>query len=645
MRWTGACIGCTIAIAFQGVWADVSQNKYKSGKSGKGYSERPNAWPRIFAQQRLASVVLESSISKSTSINTVYDPKITEAPILRRKSGSHKWDLIYERIQGQKRDAASCPPDYQLCPQSMNGGCCPNDRVCGTSSCYASDAAHASACGQSGYIACGIDDGGESHFLYILGQANYPGGCCPFNYVCGRNGCTPSAGVYATETCGVSSYLCPASLGYGCCKNGMGCGISNCYSTEIVTLALTETTTTTEAGVAQTLTSTITTVITPQSPTGIATTGASGVVPKVTSSPEAAIAKTKASKPSSGGGLTTGQLGGIIGGAVLLLIIVLVATFFIIRRLNKVKGIVEASLSSFSTPRSRRTRPKTTVTPDLDAMSIDPLIITPSDTSPSMQQISHPTQPSSIHSPHHVPEPSPPFFQSPWPPRLPPYNNYGSGYAPVATSEGSSSAGYRNPSLESTSGLHQSPVGYFDIPPRPDHRDQNLRFGHTLGRRPSKHERQWSESSDQSQISQMSQTSSGMAELEAQSGGDQRTSFQKALQGMGMGRILSRRRSSTQTINTPQRSSDPVTLTGGPTRRPEWTQNQIGLGHIPEAGESRLEIKDIPSGLSDAELRKLTLLEQQAYGSKAQQERKNAMSPDHVPGQNAQLLHDINFRS
>jgi hypothetical protein len=46
----------------------------------------------------------------------------------------------------------------------MNGGCCPNDRVCGTSSCFAATAAPASACGMSGYIACGIDDGGE-YFL------------------------------------------------------------------------------------------------------------------------------------------------------------------------------------------------------------------------------------------------------------------------------------------------------------------------------------------------------------------------------------------------------------------------------------------------------------------------------------------------
>lgn len=634
MRWTSTCWCCVVALLFQVVWADAPEKK---NKLVKGYNERPEEWPRIFAQQKLASVIVETS-------STVYHPKITAAPILKRKLGSNKWDLIHEGIQGQKRDATSCPADYQLCPQSMNGGCCPSDRVCGTSSCFASTAAPASACGMTGYIACGINDGG---------------GCCPSDYVCGNNGCTPSVGVSFTETCGLSSYLCPASLGYGCCKNGMGCGISNCYSTEIVTLTLTETTTTTDAGVAQTLVNTLTTAITPQSPTGIATTGVSGVVPKITSPPEAAIAKTKASKTSSGGGLTTPQLGGIIGGAVLILIVLLVATFFIIRRLNNVKVIVEASRSSSSGPYSRHSRPKpAAATPDIDAMSIDPLMMAPSShTSRSMRQITRgPAQPPSIHSSHHeVEASSPPFFRSPWSPRSPPYNNYNynypSGYAPVATSDSTpSSAGYRNPSLESTLGLHQSPASYFDIPPRPDLRDQNLRFGHT-GRRPSKHERQWSESSDQSQFSQVSQTSSALAELDAYPDGDRRTSFQKALQGMGMGRLLSRRKSSTPTIESRRKSSDPI-LTGGPMGRPEYAMSPVGmmgLGHIPEAGESVLEISEIRGdgggGLTNAGLRELSLAERRAYERKEEQERQYAMAHDLVPNHGAELLRDVDIHN
>jgi hypothetical protein len=89
-------------------------------------------------------------------------PKITEGPALvRRKLGSNHWDFRHEAIQGQKRDATICPSDYQLCPQSLNGGCCPTDRACDLSSCYPTSAAPASACGQVGYIACAIDEGGE----------------------------------------------------------------------------------------------------------------------------------------------------------------------------------------------------------------------------------------------------------------------------------------------------------------------------------------------------------------------------------------------------------------------------------------------------------------------------------------------------
>src|ERR1700709_137318 len=134
MRWTGICWSCAVVLAFQGVWADVSDNKYKSGKTGKEYNERPNGWPGNFGQQKLESVIIESS-------TTVFYPKITQAPVFKRKLGSNKWDMIHEGIQGQKRDATSCPADYQLCPQSMNGGCCPSDRVCGTSSCFAAGAA------------------------------------------------------------------------------------------------------------------------------------------------------------------------------------------------------------------------------------------------------------------------------------------------------------------------------------------------------------------------------------------------------------------------------------------------------------------------------------------------------------------------
>lgn len=443
----------------------------------------------------------------------------------------------------------------------------------------------------------------STSFLYPALLLICVGGCCPSDYVCGRSGCTPSVGVSFTETCGLSHYLCPASLGYGCCKSGMGCGIGNCYSTEIVSLTMPETITTTSSGVVQTLTSTLTTAVTPQAPTGLPTTGQSGVIAKVTSSPETPIPKTKASNLANGG-LSSAQLGGIIGGAVLILIAIIVAAFFIIKRLNNVKGIVESRRSS-SGPRSRESKPA--FTPDLDAMSVDPLMIASSDVSRSIRHGSHPSHPpSAIHSSHHeVEASSPPQFNSSWSPRSPPYN-YNSGYTPVATSDSVSSAGHRNSSLESTPGMQPTPSGYFDFSPSHDLRDQNLRFGRTPGRRPSKHERQWSEASEQSDISLMSQTTSQMAELDANP-----STFQRALQGFGLSRLLSRRKSSTPIIVSSRKTSEPVVLTGGPIGRVEWVMTPNGLGHIPEAGESRLNIQEVSPGLSNAEMRELTLTERE----------------------------------
>ena len=111
-----------------------------------------------------ATRIVESTV-------TVSYPKITEPPLYRRKIGSNKWDSIHEEIQGRKRDVQICPENYQLCPRSVDGGCCPNGRSCGISSCYASTASKAStvstassapafACNILGYIACPVDEGG-----------------------------------------------------------------------------------------------------------------------------------------------------------------------------------------------------------------------------------------------------------------------------------------------------------------------------------------------------------------------------------------------------------------------------------------------------------------------------------------------------
>jgi hypothetical protein len=126
--------------------------------------QRKRNWVLVFV---LALIIggslleaLQTTIIESTA--TIAHPKITEAPLYRRKLGSNKWDLIHDEIQGQKRDAKICPADYQSCPQSVYGGCCPVGRICGTSSCLASTSTTVAgiACALAGYIACGIDEGG-----------------------------------------------------------------------------------------------------------------------------------------------------------------------------------------------------------------------------------------------------------------------------------------------------------------------------------------------------------------------------------------------------------------------------------------------------------------------------------------------------
>jgi len=157
MHLVRICWSCAVVMAFGGVCAGAVEEKPE--QSAVDENIRPEEWPRIINQKYLKTIVTATTV-------TVAHPKITEAPLLKRKLGSLKWDMIHEGIQGRKRDVASCPTDFQMCPESMNGGCCPNDRVCGTSSCIAKSAAPASACGKSGYIACGINDGGK---LLLLG--------------------------------------------------------------------------------------------------------------------------------------------------------------------------------------------------------------------------------------------------------------------------------------------------------------------------------------------------------------------------------------------------------------------------------------------------------------------------------------------
>jgi hypothetical protein len=413
------------------------------------------------------------------------------------------------------------------------------------------------------------------------------------------NNCSPSPGVAYSETCGINSYLCPSSLSYGCCKSGLACWYNSCYVTSTTTFTFVETITTTDANSnPQTVTTTITSATVLDSPTDTPTSN--GVITQVTSS-AAAIAKSAASgTPTSG--LTTPELGGIIGGAVFILIVLLIAAVLILKRLNKAIKISELanSRTSSSGPRSGRSNQRPPLHIEIDAMSVDPLMMAPSEASGSVHRPSHMSGANTVV--HEMETNSPPAFNSPFPPRSPPYNHYQKGYNPVTNSDSSyfqSSGGYRHPSIESSPPLKHNPnAGYYDFSPQSaGHRGSADSTPSAITRRPSQHGRHWSNASDQSQVSQ---NSSNPAELDSGPDVERRSNFTQALQGLrlGMSRMVSRRQ------------SDPITLTGGPVR-PQWmvAPGRQELGHIPEAGESRLHLE---GGISNSQMRDVSLMNPQS---------------------------------
>jgi hypothetical protein len=163
MRLAVRCVSCVLALAARAT-CDTLSSEQKAGTWLRSSFDNVAGWPQVFGLQRLEAQPAVYEFTETRIVETVVTeshPRITQAPIVRRKLGSNKWDQVHDAIQGRKRDATICPTDYQLCPQSLNGGCCPTDRVCGTASCYPATTGPASACGTVGYYACGIDAGGK----------------------------------------------------------------------------------------------------------------------------------------------------------------------------------------------------------------------------------------------------------------------------------------------------------------------------------------------------------------------------------------------------------------------------------------------------------------------------------------------------
>lgn len=296
---------------------------------------------------------------------------------------------------------------------------------------------------------------------------------------------------------------------------------------------------------------------------------------------------------SPGGGLTGGHIAGIIAGAVALLLIVITLAYITLRLLNKAIKVSDAKThartrTSTSTPgRAERRTPAV-------GKSVVPLMMAPSELS---APITLPSQASTFPTGFHEAEGSP-VFRSPFSPLSPASNISQSGhrgYGPVATSEypSPSIGGRRTGSVDSTPPMLQTASGYFDTQPQPERFSTNSSQYASSARRPSQHARNWSIASDQSFTSQGSDS---VVELEARPDSDRRSSLQRALQGMGLGRMMNKRKSEP---NSRRDSYGAPAQTGGPTSPDLPTAQGAGramLGHIPEAGESRIGVDNYVPG-------------------------------------------------
>jgi hypothetical protein len=401
----------------------------------------------------------------------------------------------------------------------------------------------------------------------------------------------------------------------------MGCALNGCYSTSISTYTMLETVLTTDSrSRVRTVTNSRVTATTPVQPSGSITVQ-SDLIPKIASSAVAIAKVTASSTPSTSSSLTKSQIGGIIGGSVAFLIIILVVATLILRRLNKVVKVATTnSKTSSSVPRdgpSRQRGQLQMATRDIDAMSIDPLMQHPagSDAASSFRGPSLRSTPSPwgfAQGAIEVEANSPPMFgNSSFTPQTPGPSHYPRGYAPVSASEGGSAN--RQNSFDTTPPSSITPNrGYFDLP------IQSNRDSQVSARRPSRHGRNYSASSDQSGVSQISDP----AELPGEEN-SRRSSLSRALYGLGMGRMISGRR-----------RSDPstTTLTGGPQKNPDYSSPvSPPLGFIPEAGESQHNIAHVPppssrhhqrglsgsqlreAGLSNSQLREMTMNDTNIY--------------------------------
>jgi hypothetical protein len=164
----------------------------------------------------------------------------------------------------------------------------------------------------------------------------------------------------------------------------MACAINQCYSTEPTTVTAQVVITTTQDGDEVTITTTEVTVSTPETPTSLPSGDEAGaeIIKYYPSVVDKVAQSSVPDDNKDNGGLSTGALVGIVIGAVAFLVLVAVGAFIIIRHLNKVVAVVSDSKGQSDSSNSRsRSRPMRQYKPtdsDIDAFSVDPLMMSPS---------------------------------------------------------------------------------------------------------------------------------------------------------------------------------------------------------------------------------------------------------------------------
>lgn len=319
----------------------------------------------------------------------------------------------------------------------------------------------------------------SSVLIFFFFFSLFPGGCCPEGYICERgDNCRAPQGVSYSQSCPTNYFLCPSSLNYGCCRDGMGCASNACYSTEPSTYTLTRTVTITDsADEAMITTETETTVSTPSPPTATPTaadddadvvikfypSSVSKVEPELVESDSDDDDDDDSDEGGGGGGLTTGHIVGIVIGAVALLVIVLLAAFLIMRRLNKVVKAVESKQGTTRDSNGTKTQTayrseKPTIS-ELDDRSVDPLTM--------MMMMST----SSPRPCHHRADSDSDGIGIASPPRPTPSPSAHGGYQAVPTSMSSDrDDAHRDRHMSYDSTYPSSGLSYFDVVPSRPHR-------------------------------------------------------------------------------------------------------------------------------------------------------------------------------